>query len=51
MKRRKHKECGDNLEYSEKYDCLYCVKCNEWLESRCSDSTCDFCKDRPEKPV
>ena len=31
-----------------KHDAYY--RDNSWLESKCSDKTCDFCKDRPEKP-
>lgn len=32
-----------------RYDSLYCVTCRAWLETRCRDKKCGFCKDRPAK--
>jgi hypothetical protein len=43
-------KCGEELEYSVDDDCLYCEICNEWKEKKCSDSDCQFCTNRPEKP-
>ena len=38
------------FKYSEKYDSYYCTKRNVWLESGCSDPTCEYCKDKPATP-
>lgn len=37
--------------YSEKYDAYYNEETNQWLESRCDDPTCEFCVDRPTRPL
>jgi len=37
--------------YYDDYDAFFCPYCNVWLESACSDSTCEFCRKRPEKPL
>lgn len=37
--------------YSDEYDSFYCEEHNEWLEDTCTDTDCDYCKDRPEKPL
>ena len=39
------------IEYSEEYDSDYDVEANEWLEKKCSDPNCEFCKNRPERPL
>lgn len=44
-------ECSSKKKYSEEYDCYYCESCNIWLEDECDDTGCEFCKDRPDKPV
>lgn len=36
--------------YSEKYDSYYDDETDEWLEGTCSDPTCEYCAERPEKP-
>lgn len=36
--------------YSERFDAYFCPYCNRWLESRCGDPNCEFCKDRPYFP-
>lgn len=41
----KRKRC-----YSEHYDAYFCPYCNRWLESRCGDPNCGFCKNRPHFP-
>ena len=43
--------CEDLVVYSDKYDAAFCPSCNEWLESICSDPTCGFCTERPQKPL
>ena len=43
-------KCDATPRYNEKYDSYYCPQCNEWIESKCGDESCEFCKDRPERP-
>ena len=38
-------------QYSEKYDAYYDDETNEWLESKCDDPTCEFCVNRPARPL
>ena len=35
---------------NEKYDAHYDDKKDIWLEGKCSNKDCEFCKDRPNKP-
>ena len=47
-------DCGEKSFYSDwasGYDAYYCVVCNKWLNPGCGDPNCEFCKDRPEKPI
>jgi hypothetical protein len=44
-------KCGYEKSYSTQFDAYYCAKCNEWCEKTCSDVTCMFCSNRPEKPI
>jgi len=37
--------------YSEEYDAYYDEDTNEWLEEVCDDTNCEFCMNRPEKPM
>lgn len=37
--------------YSEEYDAYYNPETNEWIDSKCSDPTCEYCTKRPEKPL
>ena len=37
--------------YSEEYDAYYNPTTNEWIESKCDDPTCEFCTNRPERPL
>ena len=37
--------------YSERYDAFYDTKENVWLDDKCSDPECEFCADRPERPL
>ncbi len=47
-------KCVDDTQhhriYNEEFDAYHCIKCNQWLEKQCSDSNCEFCSKRPEKP-
>jgi len=38
------------IKRSEKYDAYYDDETNEWIEPKCSNSDCEFCADRPDKP-
>lgn len=39
------------FQYVPRWDCWACAKHNVWIEvSKCSDETCYFCVDKPEKP-
>jgi len=39
-----------NKEYCEKYDSFYDKEKDIWLEKKCKNQNCKYCKDRPEKP-
>ena len=43
--------CNEEKRYNRIYDCYYCQYCNAWLEEKCTDSQCQFCPKRPEKPL
>lgn len=43
-------QCGSGGTRSVRFDAYYCVSCNEWLEDRCSDPSCNFCTARPFNP-
>lgn len=36
--------------YNERYDAYYDDKKDKWLEGKCSNKNCEFCKGRPDKP-
>jgi len=40
-----------DIEYSEEHDAYYNQKTNEWTESKCDDPTCEYCINRPERPL
>ena len=44
-------KCHNLLILYEKYDAYFCASCNEWKEDTCANPNCEFCKDRPEKPL
>ena len=44
-------KCKEYLIYFDKYDSTFCLDCNSWRESKCSDSTCEFCSVRPKTPL
>ena len=37
--------------YSEEWDAWYDPNKNEWLERTCDDPTCEYCVNRPERPL
>lgn len=37
--------------YSEQFDATYDDVTNQWLESECGDFRCEFCRNRPERPL
>jgi hypothetical protein len=43
--------CNGRTKHNERYDAYYCPECNRWNEPACSDPTCEFCSNRPEKPL
>jgi len=45
------KVCGTKEEYSEKHDAEFCPNCNEWTIPVCTNPSCKFCADRPDKPI
>jgi len=52
MKRKPVCKCGwAAVNYHKEYDAWYCPLCQEWLEENCGDPECEFCKDRPKKPL
>ncbi len=44
-------KCNNFLILYEKYDAYFCAYCNEWKEDTCGSTNCEFCKDRPERPL
>jgi hypothetical protein len=43
-------KCKKEVSYCDKYDCYYCSNCKIWLEAKCDDLFCAFCKNRPTRP-
>lgn len=43
--------CGTLADYSPLYDAVFCQPCDRWLETRCSDKSCEFCAKRPRRPT
>jgi hypothetical protein len=44
---KKHKY----IQYSEKYDAYYSTLRNEWLDDPCDDPECEYCPNRPSRPL
>jgi hypothetical protein len=42
--------CNNRGDYCERFDAIYCYRCDTWLEKNCGASGCIYCGDRPEKP-
>lgn len=49
MNKHKCPTCGQNRVQSFRFDTYFCRRCDVWLEPRCEDPQCTFCR-RPEKP-
>ncbi len=47
---REFKQCCSSKKYNERYDAYFCSFCDVWIEEKCSDMDCEFCKDRPFRP-
>lgn len=43
--------CGSKKVYYEKYDAKFCSQCNEWKEIGCADTNCEYCRQRPSRPL
>lgn len=46
-----HLEMVEKRAYSWKYDAYFYPDKNEWEEPRCCDVSCEYCKDRPARPL
>jgi hypothetical protein len=44
-------DCKTKISYSVEYDAHYCAECNKWTESTCDDANCEYCVNRPDKPL
>jgi hypothetical protein len=42
------KKCGTYGLRNSKYDAYYCPVCVQWIEKKCGDENCEYCKDRPD---
>lgn len=47
---QKCRHCNGPTRLSEIHDAYACIACNVWLEERCTDAGCTFCKHRPVHP-
>lgn len=43
-------KCNRLADYHLDYDAYACSYCDLWLEEKCGDTNCEFCKNRPDKP-
>jgi len=43
--------CHSTAIYQETFDAYFCAYCNLWLEKKCGDKNCDYCPNRPDKPL
>jgi len=44
-------DCGSRQRaFSQEHDVYYCHPCNKWLEEKCDDEECEYCRARPPKP-
>lgn len=48
---KKCSKCNNKLIYYKKYDSHFCANCNEWTEKSCGDPNCEFCANRPNRPL
>jgi len=42
-----HKSCI--LVYYQEFDAFWCENHDDWVESKCGDLDCEFCKHRPDE--
>ena len=40
-----------DIAYSKEYDAYYNQATNEWIDTKCDDPACEYCTNRPERPV
>ena len=40
-----------DIVYSKEHDAYYNQVTNEWTETKCDDPACEYCVNRPERPV
>ncbi len=51
MPKERCHECGSmSRTYVASVDAHACTVCDEWLEKKCGDSSCEFCTKRSESP-
>lgn len=41
---------GNTIFLIDRFDTMCCVKCNAWIEPKCSDPNCSYCATRPDTP-
>jgi len=44
-------DCGGLRIYHMDFDAYFCAECNSWKERACGDLACEFCSNRPERPL
>jgi hypothetical protein len=42
--------CGGRQWYDDRFDAFFCHRDDVWLEPRCGDTGCAYCRDRPAHP-
>lgn len=43
--------CGTLLLSHFDYDAQFCPCCNLWVKEKCGHEECEYCADRPERPL
>lgn len=43
--------CGAPTRHDDTFDSYACDRCDKWLEGRCNDPECEFCRARPDTPA
>jgi hypothetical protein len=43
--------CGQAVDYCSELDASFRPKCNRWREDKCRDPRCQFCSQRPARPL
>jgi len=49
--RELEKKLWKEKKYSIEHDAYYNSETNQWLENKCNNPYCEYCKHRPEKPL